>query len=40
MYQHEHSAFKDAVYRPGLCDDLWRELDALIIDQPETALCE
>ncbi|MCD9521472.1 HD domain-containing protein [Photobacterium carnosum] len=40
MYQHEHSAFKDAVYRPGLCDDLWRELDALIIGQPEATLCK
>ncbi|SKA13977.1 HD domain-containing protein [Photobacterium toruni] len=40
MYQHEHSAFREAVYRPGLCDDLWRELDALIIGQPEAILCK
>ena len=23
MYKREHSAFRSAVYRPGLCDDLW-----------------
>ncbi|MEC6898559.1 HD domain-containing protein [Photobacterium piscicola] len=40
MYQHEHSAFKEAVYRPNLCDDLWRELDALIIDQPQLEPCK
>ncbi|KJF88266.1 HD domain-containing protein [Photobacterium phosphoreum] len=40
MYQHEHSAFKEAVYRPGLCDDLWIELNALIIGQPEAMLCK
>ncbi len=40
MYQHEHAAFKKAVYRPGLCDDLWIELNALIIGQPEAILCK
>ncbi|PSU20565.1 HD domain-containing protein [Photobacterium kishitanii] len=40
MYQHEHPAFKEAVYRPDLCDDLWVELNALIIGQPETILCK
>lgn len=40
MYQHEHSAFKEAVYRPGLCDDLWIELNALIIGQSTTISCK
>lgn len=30
MYCDEHPAFKTAVYRESLCDELWRELDALI----------
>ncbi|MCG3864553.1 MULTISPECIES: HD domain-containing protein [unclassified Photobacterium] len=30
MYQAEHDAFKHAVYRAGLCDPLWQQLDALI----------
>ncbi|PSV21959.1 phosphohydrolase [Photobacterium leiognathi subsp. mandapamensis] len=30
MYQAEHEAFKHAVYRPGLCDEIWQELDLLI----------
>ncbi|GAD31443.1 HD domain protein [Photobacterium leiognathi lrivu.4.1] len=30
MYQAEHEAFKHAVYRPGLCDEIWDELDSLI----------
>lgn len=32
MYQDEHSHFKRAVYRPGLCDELWVRID--------TALCK
>lgn len=30
MYRAEHHAFKQAVYRKGLCDELWQHLDALI----------
>jgi len=29
-YRSEHPGFRPAVYRPGLCDALWRELDALL----------
>jgi (p)ppGpp synthase/HD superfamily hydrolase len=28
MYRGERSAFKSAVYRPGLCDELWHTIDA------------
>ncbi len=28
MYKSEHKVFRDSVYRPGICDELWRELDA------------
>ncbi len=30
QYQREHGGFRVAVYRPGLCDNLWQELDGLI----------
>jgi len=30
MYQKEHEEFKKAVYREGLCDDLWNSLDCII----------
>ena len=30
MYRREHVAFLTAVYRPGLCDELWREMDAIV----------
>lgn len=30
MYAAEHKAFRAAVYREGLCDELWQELDRLI----------
>ncbi|QKS29337.1 MAG: GTP pyrophosphokinase [Accumulibacter sp.] len=29
-YRREHPAFREAVYRAGLCDPLWRELDMLL----------
>jgi (p)ppGpp synthase/HD superfamily hydrolase len=32
MYQREHAAFRDAAYRPGLCDALWSEMNALLGD--------
>lgn len=27
MYRDEHIQFRAAVYRPGLCDDLWQEIE-------------
>lgn len=30
MYRREHEAFKNAAYRPGLCDELWQRIDAII----------
>jgi (p)ppGpp synthase/HD superfamily hydrolase len=30
MYRREHPDFRRAAYRPGLCDDLWQEIDAVI----------
>jgi (p)ppGpp synthase/HD superfamily hydrolase len=30
MYRREHPEFRRAAYRPGLCDALWREIDAII----------
>lgn len=30
MYADEHPAFRGAVHRPGLCDAVWSELDALV----------
>lgn len=30
MYREEHPSFKQAVYRKGLCEALWWELDSLI----------
>lgn len=30
MYRSEHADFRDAVYRPGVCDSIWAELDRLL----------
>jgi (p)ppGpp synthase/HD superfamily hydrolase len=30
MYRREHPEFRRATYRPGLCDDLWREIEEII----------
>lgn len=30
MYRREHPEFRQSAYRPGLCDDLWREIDVII----------
>lgn len=32
MYRSEHSAFRLAAYRPGLCDELWQEMDRILGD--------
>jgi len=29
MYKSEHASFRRAVHRPGICDSLWAELNAL-----------
>ncbi len=29
MYKEEHEAFREAAYRPGLCDELWHEIDRI-----------
>ena len=31
MYRKEHIAFWGAVYRPELCEELWREMDAIML---------
>lgn len=33
-YRGEHATFRPAVHRDGLCDALWRELDALLAIAP------
>lgn len=30
MYAHEHPDFRKSAYRPGLCDDLWNEIDGIL----------
>ena len=30
MYRREHAPFREAVFRPGLCDELWNEMDRLV----------
>ena len=30
MYCGEHEAFREAVYRPGLCDGLWEEMEEIV----------
>lgn len=32
VYRDEHAAFRGAAYRPGLCEPLWVELDALLAE--------
>jgi guanosine-3',5'-bis(diphosphate) 3'-pyrophosphohydrolase len=29
MYRREHSAFREAAYRPRLCDEIWEEMDRI-----------
>src|SRR6187402_2332694 len=33
MYRGEHAAFRSAVYRAGLCDTLWLELDSALSER-------
>ena len=30
MYRREHPAFRAAAYRPGLCDELWAEIERIL----------
>lgn len=30
MYRKEHAQFKAAAYRPGLCDNLWQEIETIL----------
>lgn len=30
MYKSEHTAFREAAFRPGLCDALWADMDGLL----------
>lgn len=30
MYRNEHQAFIEAVYRAGLCDSFWKEMDLIL----------
>ncbi len=30
MYRREHPEFRQAAFRPGLCDEVWREIEAII----------
>uniref|UniRef100_UPI000D39E359 HD domain-containing protein n=1 Tax=unclassified Variovorax TaxID=663243 RepID=UPI000D39E359 len=35
VYRSEQAVFKASAFRPGLCDELWAELDALLRDEEE-----
>jgi (p)ppGpp synthase/HD superfamily hydrolase len=37
MYRREHSAFRQAAYRPGLADELWREMDCILDEHKRSA---
>ena len=30
MYRREHPAFREAAFRPGLCDELWSEIERIL----------
>jgi (p)ppGpp synthase/HD superfamily hydrolase len=32
MYRQEHPAFREAAFRPGLCDDLWTEMERHLLE--------
>lgn len=34
VYRSEHPAFREAAYRPGLCDEIWDELDQHAAERP------
>ena len=33
MYRKEHKAFRKAAHRPGLCDEIWEQLDEALEDK-------
>ncbi len=35
MYRGEHAAFRAAAFRPGLCDELWTEMEQILSSQPD-----
>ncbi len=37
MYRREHPAFRDAAFRPGLCDELWTEIEQILSTKPSQA---
>lgn len=37
MYRREHPAFRDAARRPGLCDELWAEMEQILSGPPREA---
>lgn len=32
VYRAEHKVFRPAAYRPGLCDDIWQQLDKVLAE--------
>ena len=38
LYRSEHAVFRQAAYRPNLCEPLWVELDALLSERTGRAL--
>ncbi|MBL8398871.1 MAG: bifunctional (p)ppGpp synthetase/guanosine-3',5'-bis(diphosphate) 3'-pyrophosphohydrolase [Candidatus Accumulibacter sp.] len=39
VYRQEYAAFREAVYRPGLCEAMWDELAELLEVRPPTPCC-
>jgi (p)ppGpp synthase/HD superfamily hydrolase len=37
MYRREHAAFREAAFRPGLCDEFWAEMDRILSRRPREA---
>lgn len=37
MYRREQPGFRAAAYRPGLCEELWREMDRILGGGPSAA---
>jgi guanosine-3',5'-bis(diphosphate) 3'-pyrophosphohydrolase len=38
MYKNEYPEFKKAIYRPALCDDIWKQLDRLMGVEPSPVI--
>lgn len=37
MYRLEHAAFREAAFRPGLCDELWAEMERILSHRSSNA---